>query len=158
METPARSEYAMRKATVLATPQECYDVAIDIAAYPDWAHAISDVSIDSRDDAGRPEKVTYLAEAIGRSTRYQIKYDLSKAPAVIAWSLVRGDIMAKLDGAYTFAESVDEPGATDVTYELSVDLAVAIPGFVKRRAEAKLIDFALPRFKSRVEGIVHAAA
>ena len=66
--------------------------------------------------------------------------------------------MARLDGAYTFVESLDEPGATEVTYELSVDLAVALPGFVKRRAEAKLIEFALPRFKHRVEGIVHAAA
>lgn len=156
METPIRSEYAMRRATVHATAQECYDVAIDIASYPEWALAIADVSIDSLDAAGLPEKVTYLAEAIGRSTRYQIKYDLSQAPSVIAWSLVEGDIMAKLDGAYTFVESLDEPGATEVTYELSVDLAVAIPGFVKRRAEAKLIEFALPRFKSRVEGIVHA--
>ncbi|MEZ5343305.1 MAG: hypothetical protein R2706_18265 [Acidimicrobiales bacterium] len=118
METPARSEYAMRRATVLASPQQCFDVALDLATYPEWAHAISEVTIDSVDDLGRPSTVTYVAEAIGRSTRYQLQYDLSQAAAMIGWLLVEGDIMARLDGAYTFADSVDEPGATDVTYEL----------------------------------------
>ena len=45
------------------------------------------------------------------------------------------------------------PDSTDVVYELSVDLIVPIPGFVKRRAEARIIKTALSELKSRVEGI-----
>ena len=39
-----------------------------------------------------------------------------------------------------------------MVYELSVDLIVPIPGFVKRRAEARIIKTALLELKSRVEG------
>jgi hypothetical protein len=38
-----------------------------------------------------------------------------------------------------------------VTYHLEVDLIVPIPGFVKRRAEGKIMGTALRELKKRVE-------
>ena len=43
----------------------------------------------------------------------------------------------------------DPPGATDVTYDLTVELVVPLPGFVKRRAEQ--IMHTLWELKARVE-------
>ena len=41
----------------------------------------------------------------------------------------------------------------EVVYHLEVDLVVPLPGFVKRRAEAKIIRTALPELKARVESL-----
>jgi hypothetical protein len=49
-------------------------------------------------------------------------------------------------------QSADDPEATEVAYELAVDLIIPIPGFVKRRAEARIIKTALSELKARVEG------
>ena len=49
----------------------------------------------------------------------------------------------------------ESPGRplTEVDYELTIDLAVPLPGFVKRRAEDKIVKSALHRFKLRVEDL-----
>jgi hypothetical protein len=78
-----------------------------------------------------------------------LAYTYSEASDVISWTLVEGDIMRALEGSYTFVEAPD--GSTDVTYHLAVDLVVPIPGFVKRRAEGKIITTALRELKHRVE-------
>ena len=117
----------------------------------DEIFALSDIkeaTVLERDD-GRATVVAFRAAAMGRSARYTLGYDYADAPRQISWSLVRGDIMRRLDGRYVF-----EPrnGATEVTYELTVDLVVPLPGFVKRRAEGKIIGTALDELKKRVEG------
>lgn len=146
------TESAVENATVSATTDRCFEVVTDLASYPEWVQGISSVTITERDDQGRATKAKFEVEAIGRSARYELRYDYSQAPNQLAWSLVEGDVMKRLDGAYTFAESSDLPGSTDVRYELSIDLAVPLPGFVKRRAEGKIIEAALPYFCRRVEG------
>jgi len=47
---------------------------------------------------------------------------------------------------------VEGGSATDVVYELAIDLVYPIPGFVKRRAEGRIIKTALGELKARVEG------
>jgi hypothetical protein len=67
--------------------------------------------------------------------------------------MVEGDLTSRLEGAYLFEPSPTTPPdgvATDVTYELIVDLAVPLPGYIKRRAEDKIIEAALERFADRV--------
>ena len=43
-----------------------------------------------------------------------------------------------------------EPGATDVVYELSIELVVPLPGFVKRRAEVRILN-TVKELKTRAE-------
>ncbi len=151
MSNPSYSESAVEQATVSATTGRCFEVVSDLEAYPDWVQGISSVVITEHDDQGRPSRASFQVEAIGRSASYELAYDYSEAPRQLSWTLVSGDIMKTLDGAYTFSESVDLPGGTDVRYELRIDLAVPLPGFVKRRAEGKIIEAALPYFCRRVE-------
>lgn len=138
---------------VSATPDACYAVAIDIATYPEWAHAIAAVEILDHDDQGRVATARFTAEAIGRRAQYVLRYDYSGAPHRLAWSQVDGDLTASVDGAYAFSPSPDDPGATLVSYELSIGLVLPLPGFVKRRAEAKIVEAALGKFRRRVEEI-----
>lgn len=150
------SEYAMLDTSVMATPEECFAVAADIARYPEWANGVVDVTILATDEHGRATKAEFRAEAMGRSTRYTLGYDYSQAPNALSWRWLDGDITRKLDGSYTFEPDPEAPGHTRVTYELGVDLAVRLPGFVMRRAESKIMAAALEEFSRRIESTSRA--
>ena len=143
------AEQATERMVVSATPARCFEVSSDIEAYPQWASDIKEVTIESRDDEGRPELVTFRAAAFGRSTNYTLAYDYSEAPGVLSWVQTRGDITSKLDGRYVFAASSD--GRTEVTYHLEVEMKVPLPGFIKMRAQSRIMSIALRELKARVE-------
>jgi hypothetical protein len=85
---------------------------------------------------------------MGHSARYALRYDHSGAPARMAWTLEQGDIVRVLDGEYAFEA---DPTGTAVTYRLAIELAVPLPGFVKRRAETKILTTALDELRHRCE-------
>jgi ribosome-associated toxin RatA of RatAB toxin-antitoxin module len=136
-----------------ASPQRCYEVISDVERYPEWATDIKSVTVLERDQQGRPLLVQFRAAAFGRSTSYTLKYDYSAAPKVVSWVQVIGDLTNKLDGEYVFAEAPagDRPG-TQVTYDLLAELKLPIPGFIKRRAEGRIVHTALRELKVRAEG------
>ena len=124
--------------TFVAAPMErCYRVALDFERYPEWAKDVKEAVVLERDGEGRATKVEFRASALGRSTRYTLAYDYSDAPARLAWHMVEGDIMRAIDGAYSFVEA---EGGTRIFYEISIELVIPLPGFVKRRAEARILD------------------
>jgi hypothetical protein len=148
------AERATQSITISAPPELCFAVVQDFERYPEWAHDVKDAVVVARDDAGRPSVVEFTAAAMGRTTRYRLGYDYAGAPARIAWHLEEGDIMTVIDGAYDFAPSASVAGGTDVTYELAIELVVPLPGFVKRRAELRILN-TIKELKTRVEQ-VHA--
>ncbi len=151
------AEQAREQTTIDASVDECYRTLIDFERYPEWAGDLKQAKVIEADDQGRATVVEYRAAAMGRSTTYRLKYDYEGAPSRLAWELLSGDLERELDGAYRLGETPGQPGSTDVVYELSVDLIVPIPGFVKRRAEARIIKTALSELKSRVEGTTPVA-
>jgi hypothetical protein len=54
-----------------------------------------------------------------------------------------------MDGVYTIT-SVDAD-TTEVTYELGVSLAMAVPAMMRQKAEKATIDAALAQLKSHLE-------
>lgn len=132
---------------ISATPERCFLIASDFEKYPEWAHDVKEATVLDRDGQGRATKVEYRASAFGRSTHYTLAYDYADAPKRLSWTLVAGDIMRSIRGAYLF-ESV--PEGTRVTYELAIELVVPLPGFVKRRAEVRILD-TLKELKTRSE-------
>jgi ribosome-associated toxin RatA of RatAB toxin-antitoxin module len=143
------AEQATERMVVSATPARCFEVSSDIGAYPQWAADIKEVTIDERDEEGRPKVVTFRAAAFGRSTSYTLAYDYSEAPEVLAWVQTQGDITSKLDGRYVFAPNGDD--GTEVTYHLEVEMKVPLPGFIKMRAQSRIMSIALRELKARVE-------
>jgi ribosome-associated toxin RatA of RatAB toxin-antitoxin module len=141
-------EQATERVMVKASPQRCYEVATDFDAYPEWSSDIKKVDVIERDGEGRGRAVRFWAEAMGRSTQYTLQYDYSNAPSRLSWTLTEGDIERRLDGEYFF-ETVDEQ--TEMTYHLVVELRVPMPGFVKRRAEGRILGAALQELKARAE-------
>lgn len=146
------SEQAREQTRIEASVEQCFATLVDFASYPEWAGDLKEVHVVDTDADGRDIVVEFRAAAMGRSTTYQLKYDYSEAPNRLSWELVSGDLQRQLDGAYVLEPSADDPQATEVAYELAVDLMIPIPGFVKRRAEGRIIKTALSELKARVEG------
>jgi uncharacterized membrane protein len=144
------TDQATEHVTIDAPPQKCWETALQFESYPEWAKDVKRAVVLSRDVSDRPQEVEFTAAAMGRSTNYTLRYDYSGAPERLAWSLVEGDIMKTLDGSYSFAPSASQPGATEVTYHLTVEVVVPLPGFVKRRAEVRILH-TLWELKARVE-------
>jgi ribosome-associated toxin RatA of RatAB toxin-antitoxin module len=143
-------EQVTERMIIRGTPERCFDVLTSFEEYPQWAADIKSVSVDERDDEGRAVRVTFRAAAFGRSTSYTLRYDYQAAPEQLSWAQVAGDLTRRLDGSYQLVASGD--GATEITYRLVVDLKVPLPGFVKRRAEGRIMGTALRELKVRVEG------
>ncbi len=132
------AESASQTTTIAAAPERVWAIAIDFERYPEWAKDIKNVIVRERDEQGRATEVEYRASALGRSTHYTLGYDYSQAPAVLNWRMLRGDIMRTIDGTYNFTSLAD--GGTEVRYDLAIELVVPLPGFVKRRAEVRILN------------------
>jgi uncharacterized membrane protein len=142
------AEMATETTTIAAPLDTVWAVVTDVERYPEWAKDVKAVEVLQHDTEQRPLEVEFRAAALGRSTRYTLGYDYSQAPRSLSWSLVRGDIMERVDGAYEFTPTAD--GGTEVRYDLTIELSVPMPGFVKRRAEVRILN-TLRELKARVE-------
>jgi uncharacterized membrane protein len=132
------AETATESIMIDAPPERVWAIAIDHENYPAWTHDVKDVVITSRDEAGRPSEVEFRTSALGRSTHYTLSYDYSGAPETMSWSMIKGDIQRSIDGTFKFSPTPD--GGTHVQYELQIELVVPLPGFVKRRAERRILN------------------
>ena len=132
------ADRASQTITIASSPSNVWAIATDVERYPEWAKDVKQVIVRSRDGEGRPAEVEFRASALGRSTHYTLLYDYSQAPEVLAWHMVRGDIMRSIEGAYHFTPAAD--GGTEVRYDLAIELVVPLPGFVKRRAEVRILN------------------
>lgn len=143
-------EQVAERMIIRGTPEDCYAVLAEFDRYPEWAADIKSVQVEERDGSGRPAVVTFRAAAFGRSTSYTLRYDYSAAPEELSWVQTAGDLTRRLDGSYHLSPSGD--GGTEIVYKLVVDLKVPLPGFVKRRAEGRIMGTALRELKAVVEG------
>jgi len=144
------TETASERIRVEAPADRCWDVAVDFESYPEWARDVKEIKILERDAEGRGSRVEYRVAALGKSIRYVLQYEYSGAPESFSWKLVEGDMLRSLDGTYRF-EAQGE--ATRVHYDLAVDLAMPIPGLVKRRAASLIMGTALKELKKQVEAV-----
>jgi uncharacterized membrane protein len=143
------TDEATERTTIDAPPEHCFAIALDFDRYPEWAADIKSVEVLERDGEGRGTKVRFRAAAMGQSIRYTLDYDYTDAPRTLAWVQTAGDITRKLDGSYIFEPNPD--GGTDMTYHLVAELKVPVVGFIKRRAENRILGTALRELKARAE-------
>jgi ribosome-associated toxin RatA of RatAB toxin-antitoxin module len=138
--------------TVLATPAAVLAVISDVEAYPEWAAGVQQVEVLSTDELDRPKQVRFVVDNGPIKDTYVLDYTWSTAAdgtGSVSWTLVRADIIRRLDGAYRLLAAGE---GTEVTYELTVDIKIPMLGMLKRKAEKVIIDTALKELKKRAEG------
>jgi hypothetical protein len=109
---------------------------------------VKQATVLARDRDGRGTRVEYEVAALGRRVRYVLDYDFATAPLAFSWSLVEGDMLRALDGRYAFDAVGD---GTLVDYTLRVELAIPLPGLIKRKASGMIVGTALRDLKRVVE-------
>jgi len=142
------AEEAHENISVDASPECCWVVATSFERYPDWAKDVKQVAVLERDSEGRGAKVEYRVAGLGRSIRYVLLYDYAEAPGAFSWTLIEGDVLRRLDGRYGFEA---DGNGTRVTYDLAVDIAIPMPGLIKRRAAGMIMGTALRELKKEAE-------
>lgn len=135
--------------TVDAAPAHVMSVIEDFASYPEWAGEVRSAEVTAVGADGRPAEVRFVMDAGVIKDEYTLRYDWSGSERV-TWSLVNGKVLTELDGSYDLAATPD--GGTEVTYRLSVGIALPMLGMMRRRAERVIIDRALAGLKKRAEG------
>ncbi|BBY09094.1 SRPBCC family protein [Mycobacterium noviomagense] len=131
-----------------ADPRTVMDVIADIGSYPEWVSEYKEAEVLEADAEGYPKVARLVLDATVLKDTMVLSYDWPKDHDSVRWSLVSSSLLKSLDGAYRLEPS---GSGTDVTYELTVDLAVPMIGLLKRKAERRLTDTALKDLKKRVE-------
>src|SRR6478735_6542174 len=136
--------------TIDAPPADVMAVIADFESYPEWAKGMKQVEVTEPGTAGRAEQVYFALDVSPIKDEYTLAYDW-KGDREVTWTLVEGNMLKALDGAYTLVDRGD--GSTEVTYRLALDVSIPLIGMLKRKGEKILIDAALKGLKKRVESL-----
>lgn len=123
-------------------------VISDFSRYPEWAKGVQSAVVESSYGDGRAERVQFVLDVAPIKDNYTLHY-VWDGDREVTWSLVEGNILRALDGAYSLAAQTAT--STEVTYRLALDVSIPLIGMLKRKGEKILIDTALKGLKTRVE-------
>lgn len=141
-------EGTVQRIEVSAPPQQVYNVALDLDAYPEWAGQVRSVEILDEDEYGRPLKAKFVIDGMIKEISYVLDYDFDHDNG-FSWNAIPNEDIKALEGSYEFNELED--GGTEVVYALRVDPAFSVPGFLRRQAEKQIVGTALRGLKRRAE-------
>jgi ribosome-associated toxin RatA of RatAB toxin-antitoxin module len=134
---------------VNAQPAVVMAVIADFDAYPKWAGSVKSAIVTKRGADGMPEQVAFRLDAGAIRDEYELAY-VWDGDQSVSWDLIKGQMQKSQRGSYQL-RAVSE--GTEVTYSLTVDLAIPILGMLKRKAEKVIMDTALKELKKRAEGL-----
>ncbi|MFF4405582.1 SRPBCC family protein [Streptomyces sp. NPDC001262] len=135
--------------TIEAAPDRVMAVISDFDRYPDWTGEVKLAEVLEKDEQGRASQLRLVLDAGAIKDDHVLAYSWP-SPDVVKWSLVKSQMLRQLDGSYSL-KPVAGGTATEVTYELTVDVKIPMLGMIKRKAEKVIIDRALDGLKKRVE-------
>ncbi|MET0695920.1 MAG: SRPBCC family protein [Acidimicrobiia bacterium] len=134
-----------------APAEALYDVAADIASYPEWATGVKEVEVLERTSDGLVARARFVVAGMVKEIEYVLRYTHDR-PNVLSWVADEDSKDVRmLEGSYTFT-AMD--GATEVVYALTVEPNFKMPGFLRRQAENQIVTTALRGLRKRVTGTV----
>jgi ribosome-associated toxin RatA of RatAB toxin-antitoxin module len=144
------AEQTSSSIVVDAPPADVMAVIADFESYPEWAKGVQKAEVVEPGTGDRADQVYFALDVSPIKDEYTLAYDWDGDREVI-WTLVEGNMLRALDGAYTLVDRGD--GSTEVTYRLALDVSIPLIGMLKRKGEKILIDAALKGLKKRVESL-----
>ena len=133
--------------TIVAPAETVFEVIIDLESYPQWVDGMLEAEVLSYDDEDRPSEARFRVDARIAEVTYTLAYRYDGLD--VRWSLVEGETLTQLDGAYELRE--DGEDATRVGYTLEADVDMPVPGFLKKRATRTILDQGLRGLKEQAE-------
>ncbi|HEV2452360.1 MAG TPA: SRPBCC family protein [Streptosporangiaceae bacterium] len=159
--------------TMAAAKADVMAVIADFDRYPQWVTAMRSAEVLETGADGRADKVRFQLDAGLVRDTYVLAYRWD-GDSEVSWELAEpGSVVAEMSGGYRLAETgvagtgavesgAAESGAVEsgaaksgarceVSYELTVDVRMPMPGLLKRKAEKMIIDTALKGLKAQAE-------
>jgi ribosome-associated toxin RatA of RatAB toxin-antitoxin module len=134
-----------REVVIEASPDEILDVIADVESTPSWSSQYQSAEVlDSYDD-GRPRQVKMKVKSAGISDEQVVEYTWSDDK--VSWTLVSAGQLKAQDASYTLTRNGDK---TMVTFDITVDLSVPLPGFVLKRAMKGAMETATDGLRKQV--------
>ncbi|MCA1831711.1 MAG: SRPBCC family protein [Actinomycetota bacterium] len=121
----------------------------DFEHYTEWSKEIKKADIVKRDAKKRGKLVEFVVDAGFAKAEYTLDYTWLPSNGGTTWvtTEAKGAIKS-LVGEYLLEPQGDK---TKVVYRMTMELAIPLPGFLKRQGEKKVVDVALKGLKKRVE-------
>lgn len=141
---------ASQETVIEASPETIMGIITDYEAYPEWVDDMKESEVRETDDEGRATRVWYHVDARVMDVDYVLAYDYHDEHR-LTWTLVEGAQVTQLDGEYALSDEGD--GRTRVRYTLEADLAIPVPGFMKKRAQRRIMETGLGELKRRAESM-----
>ncbi|MBL7502305.1 SRPBCC family protein [Frankia nepalensis] len=142
------ADHASASIVINAKPATVMAAIADIAAYPTWVGQIEQTEILEVGPDGRPKRARFRVNAGIAKDEFVNDYTWHD-DAKVTWTLVEGQAMSAQDGSYTLRDLGE--GQTEITYDLTVELKIKIPGLLRRKVQSGIVDAALKDLKKHVE-------
>ena len=131
-------------------PEAVMAEILDFDSYTEWSKEIKKVEVLERDSKKRGKVVDFVIDAGFAKAEYTLDYTyLDKTEGVTWVTTASKGAIKSMTGEYLLEGA--GAGKTKVTYRMTMELGVPLPGFLKRQGEKKVIDVALKGLKQRVE-------
>jgi ribosome-associated toxin RatA of RatAB toxin-antitoxin module len=134
--------------TIAASVETVFEIIIDLEAYPNWVEGMLEAEVLEEDENDRPLRARFRIDARIAEISYTLEYSYDDPN--LSWTLIEGEMVNQLDGAYELTDLGDE--GTKVRYSLEADVDMPVPGFLKKRAAKHILDQGLRGLKQRAEG------
>ena len=120
----------------------------DVASQAEWIPEIREVEVLEVDAQGRPLRATLAASTAVGTDRYTLAY--THRADGIRWTMERGRLQTGQEGDLSAVPAADGSGTT-VTYELTIEHPLPLPGFVRSRIIRGLVTGSLEGLRARLE-------
>jgi ribosome-associated toxin RatA of RatAB toxin-antitoxin module len=118
-----------REVVIEASPEEILDVIADVESTPTWSPQYQSSEVLEAYDNGRPKRVKMKIKTAGVSDEQVVEYTWSGD--VVSWTLISAGQLKAQDASYTLTPDGDK---TKVKFDIKIDLAIPLPGFILKRA------------------------
>ncbi|MCV7315324.1 SRPBCC family protein [Mycolicibacillus parakoreensis] len=117
-----------RDVVIEASPEEILAVIADVEATPTWSPQYQSAEILDTYDDGRPRQVKMTIKAAGLTDEQVVEY--TWGDNAVSWTLVSAGQLKAQDAKYTLTPQGQK---TAVRFDMEIDLAVPLPGFLLKR-------------------------
>ncbi len=147
------AEGTVKTIQIDAPAEVIFDVAADVARFPEWATGVRETEVLEANEDGYPIRAHLVVNGIIRTISYILNYTYDGI-AKIEWVAEPGDDIIEMVGRYEFYE-LDE-GGFEVVYALKVAPNFIVPGMLRRQAEKQIVSTALRGLRDRAEELAAA--
>lgn len=138
---------ANKEVDIAAEPAAVLEVLADVEGLPSWSPVHKKIEVVDRFDDGKPHHVKMSVSILGINDEQVVEYTWSENSVI--WDLVEGSQQKSQHGEYTLTPT---DGGTHVTFSLTVDPKIPIPGFLVKKGTKTILEAATEGLRQQVIG------